>query len=150
MKIWFGLVTVSKVLRVYPESTILWVLNIWFLFKIFNCFKIKIIADFANQNINNVFDVTRKKFICPCNSSFIRSSILKKDKDGTKCRVLWKTQVLHKNNPVSFRGCEIVLFSHFDLTSIVLNLFSCHVIRNILLSLNAFWSHLFLAFLTQF
>ena len=51
---------------------------------------------------------------------------------------LWQTQLLHKNNPVSFGDFGFVLVSNFARSNKFRNFFGCHVVRSIFLSLNAF------------
>ena len=51
---------------------------------------------------------------------------------------LWQTQLLHKNNSVSFGAFGIVLVLCFVRTNKSLHLFGCCVVKSIFLSLNAF------------
>ena len=58
-------------------------------------------------------------------------SLNENDKQGIMYPALWQTQLLHKNNPVSFGDFGIVLVSNFARTNKFLNFFGCRVARSI-------------------
>ena len=51
---------------------------------------------------------------------------------------LWQTQLLHKNNPVSYGDFEIFLVSNFARTNKFLNFFGCRVVRSIFFIIKCF------------
>ena len=59
---------------------------------------------------------------------------------------LWQTQLLHKNNSVSFGAFGIVLVLYFVRTNKSLHLFGCCVVRSIFFIIKCFLN-LFVVFL---
>ena len=57
-------------------------------------------------------------------------SLNENDEQGIIYPALWSTQLLHKNNPLSFGDFGIVLVSNFARTNKFLNFFGCRVVRS--------------------
>ena len=58
-------------------------------------------------------------------------SLNENDEQGIIYPALWQTQLLHKNNPVSFGDFGVLLVSNFARTSKFLTFFGCCVVTSV-------------------